>query len=218
MLYQADKMMTDRKGKPILHPTGYHSQTFSAIEQCYPIYNQEFLAVICGLKHWDYLLKCMKYPVLIIMDHANLTYYRHPHKIGQCVAGYIGEYEQYDIQLAYRPGASNRADALSCRPDYAPDLYNDEPIVALPEHLFVPPNTLTIELQTCPFRARTLHLDAAGTETLDPEWDIDAVVRVSDIEDKVLNHDIETEVLHLQGLTKHRATLETWRAKYNVEY
>jgi len=218
MLYQADKMMTDRKGKPILHPTGYHSQTFSAIEQCYPIYNQEFLAVICGLKHWDYLLKCMKYPVLIIMDHANLTYYRHPHKIGQCVAGYIGEYEQYDIQLAYRPGASNRADALSCRPDYAPDLYNDEPIVALPEHLFVPPNTLTIELQTCPFRARTLHLDAAGTETLDPAWDIDAAVHVSDIEDEILNHDIETEVLHMQGLTKHRTMLETWHMKYNVEY
>ena len=145
--------MTDRKGKPILRPTGYHSQTFSATKQRYPIYNCEFLAVIRGLKHWDYLLKSAKYPILVITDHANLTYYRHPHKIGQRIAGYIGEYEQYDIQLAYRPGALNCADALSHRPDYAPDPYNDEPVVALPEHLFVPLNTPTIELQTRPFRA-----------------------------------------------------------------
>jgi RNase H-like domain found in reverse transcriptase len=113
ILYQADKKMTDRKGNPILQPCGYHSQTFSTTEQRYPIYNREFLTVIRGLKHWDYLLKCARHPVLVITDHANLTYYRHLHKISQQVAGYIAEYEQYDIQLAYRPGASNRADALS---------------------------------------------------------------------------------------------------------
>jgi len=33
ILYQADKNMKDRKGKPILCPCGYHSQTFSATEQ-----------------------------------------------------------------------------------------------------------------------------------------------------------------------------------------
>jgi len=75
ILYQADKTMKDRKGKPILQPCGYHSQMFSATEQRYPIYDREFLAVIRGLKHWDYLLKCVKHPVLVITDHANLTYY-----------------------------------------------------------------------------------------------------------------------------------------------
>jgi RNase H-like domain found in reverse transcriptase/Reverse transcriptase (RNA-dependent DNA polymerase) len=39
ILYQADKKMTDRKGNPILRPCGYHSQTFSATEQHYPIYD-----------------------------------------------------------------------------------------------------------------------------------------------------------------------------------
>jgi len=75
ILYQADKIMKDRKGKPILRPCGYHSQTFSAMEQQYPIYDREFLVVIHGLKHWDYLLKCAKHPVLVITNHANLTYY-----------------------------------------------------------------------------------------------------------------------------------------------
>ena len=75
ILYQADKKLMDRWGKPILQPCRYHSQTFSATEQHYPIYDCEFLAVIQGLKHWDYLLKCAKHPVLVITDHTNLTYY-----------------------------------------------------------------------------------------------------------------------------------------------
>src|SRR5580693_7019423 len=174
ILYQADKKMTDRKGNPILRPCGYHSQTFSATEQHYPIYDREFLAVIRGLKHWDYLLKCAKHPILLITDHANLTYYRHAHKIGPRIAGYIAEREQYDIQLVYKPGTSNRADALSRHPDYAPDSYNDEPVVPLPEHLFVPPNTPTIDLQaqlTKPTRIRTLSFDnpTGNNDTATPE-------------------------------------------------
>jgi RNase H-like domain found in reverse transcriptase len=39
ILYQADRKMTDQKGNPILQPCGYHSQTFSTTEQCYPIYD-----------------------------------------------------------------------------------------------------------------------------------------------------------------------------------
>jgi RNase H-like domain found in reverse transcriptase len=93
--------MTDCKGNPVLQPCGYHSQTFSAMEQRYPIYDPKFLTIIRGLKHWDYLLKCAQHPVLIITNHTNLTYYHHPYKTGQRVAGYIAEYKQYDIQLAY---------------------------------------------------------------------------------------------------------------------
>jgi hypothetical protein len=113
ILFQADKKLKDRKGNPILHPCGYHSQTFSATEQRYPIYDREFLAIINGLRHWDYLLKGAAHPVIVITDHANLQYYRHPHKIGSHIAGYIAEREQYDIQIAYRAGSTNRADALS---------------------------------------------------------------------------------------------------------
>jgi hypothetical protein len=220
ILYQADKKMTDRKGNPILRPCGYHSQTFSATEHRYPIYDREFLAVIRGLKHWDYLLKCAKHPVLVITDHANLTYYRHPHKIGQRVAGYIAEYEQYDIQLAYRPGASNRADALSRRLDYAPDPYNNEPVIALPEHLFVPLNTPVINLQTRPFRARTICLDATGfiNEDDDNLWDNSEFVQINSVQDDNLNTDIETEVIHLQTIQKNRPLLESWRAQFNIEH
>jgi len=55
-------------------------------------------------------------------------------------------------------------------------------------------------------------------ENPDPKWDIDTAVRVSDIEDEILNHNLETDILHTQGLMKHHTTLETWCMKYNVEY
>jgi RNase H-like domain found in reverse transcriptase/Reverse transcriptase (RNA-dependent DNA polymerase) len=46
ILFQADKKLKDQRGNPILCPCGYHSQTFSATEQQYPIYDREFLAII----------------------------------------------------------------------------------------------------------------------------------------------------------------------------
>jgi len=39
-----------------------------------------------------------------------------------------------------------------------------------------------------------------------------------DIDDEHLNDDIETEVLHMQGLSKNRAQLDTWRKSQNIEY
>jgi len=100
------------------HPVGFHSQKFSTTEQNYPIYDREFLAIMRGLRNWDYLLKSTTIPVLIYTDHANLRYYRNPRKIGPRVAGYLPEREQYNILLEYKSGATNRADGLSRREDY----------------------------------------------------------------------------------------------------
>jgi len=92
-------------------------------------------------------------------------------------------------------------------------------VVALPEHLFVPPNTPTIELQTRPFRACTICLDSTGAEsTDDPLGDVEAMVRITNIDDEHLNDDIETEVLHMQGLSKNRTQLDTWCKSQNIEY
>ena len=74
-----------------------------------------------GLRHWSHLLKGTSIPVLVYMDHTNLRYYRDPCKIGPQVAGYLPEREQYNILLEYKPGATNRADALSRCPDYEVD-------------------------------------------------------------------------------------------------
>jgi len=59
-------------------PIGFHSQKFSMMEQNYPIYDQEFLGIMQGLRCWSHLLKGTTIPVLVFTDHNNLCYYRDP--------------------------------------------------------------------------------------------------------------------------------------------
>jgi RNase H-like domain found in reverse transcriptase/Reverse transcriptase (RNA-dependent DNA polymerase) len=149
ILYQADLKLKDKKGNPILQPCGYHAKTFSGTKQNYPIYDREYMAIMRGLEHWDHLLRGPKnHKTIVITDHANLQYYRHPHKIGSRISGYIAKREEYPITLMYKPGITNRADGLSRRPDFAPDTHNDNPIIALPADLFTPTNTPILHLKT----------------------------------------------------------------------
>jgi len=150
ILYQRGPKTTlpDGREKPSArHPVGFHSQKFSTTEQNYPIYDREFLAIMRGLRNWNYLLKGTTEPVLVYTDHANLRYYRDPWKIGLRVAGYLPEREQYNILLEYKPGATNWADGLSRREDYDtgsnPD--NDD-ITVWPDHYFCEQHT---SIRTC---------------------------------------------------------------------
>jgi len=89
-----------------------------------------------GLRCWSHLLKGTAIPVLVFMDHNNLRYYRDPRKIGPQVAGYLPEREQYNIILEYKPGATNRADALSRRPDYEGINPANEDVTVWPDKYF----------------------------------------------------------------------------------
>jgi hypothetical protein len=73
----------------------------------------------------------------VYTDHANLQYYREPHKIGPYVTGYIPELAQYNMLLEYKPGATNHTDALSRHPDYEVEGNPDnEDVTVLPEKYF----------------------------------------------------------------------------------
>jgi RNase H-like domain found in reverse transcriptase len=107
------------------------------------------MAIMRGLEHWDHLLRGPKdHKTIVITDHANLQYYRHPHKIGSCISSYIAKWEEYPITLMYKPGITNCANGLSQQPDFAPDTHNDDPIIALPADLFAPTNTPILHLET----------------------------------------------------------------------
>jgi len=76
-----------------------------------------------------------------------------------------------------------------------------------------------IDLHTRPFRSQTICLDSTGVESTDDhEWDVEATVQITDIDNNNINDDSETEVLHAQGLQKNHTQLDTWRSTYNVEY
>jgi RNase H-like domain found in reverse transcriptase len=108
ILYQIDLKLKDKKGNPILCPCSYHTKTFTATEQNYLIYDCEYMAIMRGLKHWDHLLRGPReHTTIVITDHANLQYYRHPHKSGSHISGYIAKREEYPIKLMYKPGITN---------------------------------------------------------------------------------------------------------------
>jgi len=131
---------------------GFHSQKFTTTEQNYPIYDHEFLAIICGLRCWSHLLKGTEIPILVYTDHANLRYYWDPRKIGPWVAGYLPEREQYNILLEYKPGATNHADALSQQPNYKGPNLDNEDVLVWPDEYFCENHT-----SICVFNIDSIH-------------------------------------------------------------
>ena len=66
-----------------LHPCAYLSQTFTATECNYDIYDRELLAVIHTLDHWHYYLQGTSHPVTLLTNHKNLTYFCQPQKLSR---------------------------------------------------------------------------------------------------------------------------------------
>jgi hypothetical protein len=72
----------------------------------------------------------------VITDHANLQYYRQPQKINRHVACYLANLANYRFKLIHKPGASNKADHLSRRPDYNEGKEDNEDVWVLLDELF----------------------------------------------------------------------------------
>jgi hypothetical protein len=76
ILFQCDP--TNQK---LVKPVGFISHTFLETERNWPIYEQEYFAIIHGLQSWSHLLRGTEEPVIVWTDHKNLEYYRDPHKV-----------------------------------------------------------------------------------------------------------------------------------------
>jgi hypothetical protein len=114
----------------------YLSKALTPPERNYDVWDREFLAIVAALRHWRHLLVGTQEPVVIFTDHANLQYYRHPQKINRQVARYINFLEDFNYKLKHIPGAKNRADALSRRPDHDDGAGDNDQVVALPDTVF----------------------------------------------------------------------------------
>jgi Integrase zinc binding domain len=77
------------------------------------------------------------------MDHSNLKYYWHPPKISQCVAHYLPKMAEFDFELVYKPGTTNKANHLSRRPDYDDSSLDNQDVTILPPHLFIHASTIS---------------------------------------------------------------------------
>jgi len=115
---------------------GYFSKALTLPERNYNIWDHKFLAIVTALRHWQHLLIGTVEPIVILTDHANLQYYRHPQKINRRVARYINFLEDFNYKLKHIPEIRNHADALSRRPDYDDRTGDNEHVVALPDEIF----------------------------------------------------------------------------------
>jgi RNase H-like domain found in reverse transcriptase len=68
ILQQADDL-----GK--LHPVGYYSKALMDAERGYDVHDQELLALVKGLDHWQHLLLASGHQTTVYTDHKNLLYY-----------------------------------------------------------------------------------------------------------------------------------------------
>ena len=66
-----------------IQPSGYLPQTFSPTKCNYNIFHWELLAVICSLEKWGQYLLGFPFPMKVLTDHKNLTYFKEPHKLSQ---------------------------------------------------------------------------------------------------------------------------------------
>jgi len=56
-----------------LKPCGYISQSLTATERNYDIYDREMLGIISALQMWRHFLEGSEHEVIILSDHKNLT-------------------------------------------------------------------------------------------------------------------------------------------------
>ena len=92
--------------------------------------------MIHGLKHNHHLLIGSPHKVVVLTNYENLAHYQHPQKINRWVARYLHILADFDLELWHIPGTTNKANALSRRPDHDKGARDNEEIIALPDSLF----------------------------------------------------------------------------------
>ena len=129
-------MQQDQDGKR--HPVAYFSATLTEAERNYNIFSLELYAIVRALRHWRAFVAGSPETIIIYTDHANLQYWREPHKVPWWIAREMMELEEYNFRLVHIKGRENgRADALSRWPSYDQGEEDNQGVVVLPDHLFV---------------------------------------------------------------------------------
>jgi hypothetical protein len=139
--YAIGAVLSQQGEDNLWRPVEFFSRTMNPAERNYQIYDQEMLAVIEAIREWRQYLLGSNVPFEVWTDHLNLTYYRKPQNLSKRQARWVSELGEYEFTIHYLPGKLNsKADALSRRPDYAPDEEDNVDIVGLPESRFRPVN------------------------------------------------------------------------------
>jgi hypothetical protein len=127
-----------RTNKPTQHPITYYSATFTPTERNYDIYERELLAVLKALQQWRPHLAVTEIPVIVLTDHANLTFWKNPKTVNRRVARWFNILQDYNLQIKHVPGKLHAAADMLSRPPTSDKGENDNwDLTLLPPHLFI---------------------------------------------------------------------------------
>ena len=87
-----------------LHPCAYLSQTFTLAKRNYDNYDCELLAIIHALDHWQHYLQGTEYPVTLLTNHKNLTYFCQPQKLSHRQAHWMMFLQDFDLTFIHTLG------------------------------------------------------------------------------------------------------------------
>jgi hypothetical protein len=114
------------------HPVAFRSQSLTATERNYEIYDKELFAIIEALCEWRQYLLGSALPVEIFTDHQNLTFFRAPQQLNHRQARWFTELQEFNFTLTHKPGSQmGKADHLSRRADLAEGVTQDNHDVTL---------------------------------------------------------------------------------------
>lgn len=126
-----------------LHPIAFHSRQLTSAESHYDTHDRELLAIIDALKVFRHYLQGHD-PFQIITDHQNLTYFTKSKKLNRRQANWSSKLADFHFEIIYKPGTTNKADALSRREDFRGDTLTEPDSALLPLSLFKPVHALIL--------------------------------------------------------------------------
>ena len=130
-----------------LQPVAYHARRLLDRERNYPIHEKELLAVVDAVRTFRcYIEGCKK--CTVITDHDTLKYFLTQKELSGRRARwseFLAPFAHY-LEIIYRKGSTNQADALSRRPDLEHQLtpYMDEITDAVSTTNFPSSTTVTV--------------------------------------------------------------------------
>ena len=95
------------------HPVAYYSKTMIDAELNYPIHDKELLAIVSSFQHWCAHLEGTLETIQVVSDHKALEYFMTMKALTARQAHWAETLSQYNFQIKYKPGSTNRADALT---------------------------------------------------------------------------------------------------------
>ena len=151
--------LTQPDDEEVHHPVAFFSASLQPAEINYNIYDRELLVIVRVFRHWHHHLLGAHFPIIVLTDHNNLSYFREPHKISGRQACWLETLADYGFVLKHVLGNANMvADLLSRRPDHKEGMNDvNDNITVLPNTLFVNKFSLSNNINERQKAVRELH-------------------------------------------------------------